>query len=117
VITWIDAPTEGASVAQPFGLTGWSIDAAHPTASGVSVLHVYAYPHAGGPPVYLGAPATGGWRPDVGAAYGSRFSTSGWGLTVSGLPAGYYTLVLFPFSTVTQDFRYEAAVTRVLFVY
>ena len=113
----IDAPAANAWVGQPFYVGGWAIDLSHPTASGVSALHVYAYPHNGGPPIYLGAPSTGGWRGDIGGAYGSRFSPSGWGFHVSGLPAGGYTLVFYPRSTVTDSFRFEAAVTRVVYVY
>jgi YD repeat-containing protein len=116
VLVNIDAPAANAVVGQPFALTGWAIDTAHPTAVGVSMLHIYAYPATGGPPVFLGVATTGGSRPDVGAAYGSRFTPSGWGITPSGLSPGWYTLVLYPWSTVTQDFRFEAAVTRVVYV-
>jgi hypothetical protein len=116
VIVTIDTPGALQSVGQPFVLAGWAIDLAHPTESGVSMLHFYAYPADGSPPIYVGAATTGGSRPDVGAQYGSRFSPSGWGLMVSGLPVGGYTIVAYPWSTVTQGFRYEAAVTRSIYV-
>ena len=52
---------------------------------------------------YLGSPTpVAGSRPDVGAwLQDSRFSGSGWGLTVSGLPAGTHQLVIYPFSAAT----------------
>jgi hypothetical protein len=115
VILSIDAPGASATVGQPFGISGWAIDYAHPTSVGVDALHVYAYP-ATGAPIFLGIATTGGARADIGAAYGARFTHSGWGLTASGLPAGWYTLVVYPHSTVTNDFRFEAAATRAVYV-
>ena len=110
----IDSPSANQTVGQSFTIAGWAIDLAHPTQSGVSLLHVWAYPTSLAPPVFLGAAVTGGSRPDVGTAFGSRFTPSGWGLTVSTLPPGTYTLVATPFSTVTQSFRAEAAMTKVV---
>ena len=43
----------------------------------------------------------GAWRPDVGAAYGSQFNNSGYSVEITGLPAGYYHLVVYAHSTVT----------------
>ena len=116
VLVNIDAPAANTAVGQPFALTGWAIDTAHPTAVGVSMLHIYAYPATGGPPVFLGVASTGGSRPDVGGAYGSRFTPSGWGIMPTGLSPGWYNIVLYPFSTVTQDFRWEAVVSRMVYV-
>ena len=116
VLVAIDTPAPNQTVGQPFVVAGWAIDLAHPTESGVSALHVYAYPAGGGPPVWVGAAVPSFNRLDVGNAFGSRFTPSGWGLTVSGLAPGWYTLVAYPFSTVTQDFRHEAALARVVYV-
>ena len=66
--------------------------------------------------VILGVASTGGSRPDVGGAYGSRFTPSGWGIMPTGLSPGWYNIVLYPFSTVTQDFRWEAVVSRMVYV-
>jgi hypothetical protein len=55
------------TVGEPFGVTRWAIDRAHPTESGVSFLHVWATPHSGAPPVFLGQANTGYARPDIGA--------------------------------------------------
>ena len=66
-------------------------------------LHAYVYLYGGGTPQWLGAPNTvAGSRPDIGAwLQDSRFSDAGWGLTVSGLPAGTHFLVLYPYSSVS----------------
>ena len=65
-------------------------------------LHIYAYLY-GTTPQFLGAPNTvAGSRPDVGAwLQDSRFTDSGYGLTVSGLPAGTHLLVVYPYSSVS----------------
>jgi hypothetical protein len=115
VIVSLDVPGAGQTVAQTFALGGWAVDLAHPSTAGVSFLHVYAFPSDGSPPIYLGAPATGVNRPDIAAIYGAQFAASGWSLTAS-LPPGGYTLVCYPWSTVVQGFRHEAAVTRVIYV-
>lgn len=101
----IDAPGEGATVGQPFGLTGWALDASSSSGNGVPFLHVYVYLY-GATPQFLGAPSTvAGSRPDLGAwLQASRFNDSGWGLTVSGLPAGTHLLVVYPYSSVTGGF-------------
>jgi hypothetical protein len=116
VLVAVDTPGPNQTVGQPFYIGGWAIDANHPTESGVSALHVYAYPADGSAPIFLGAPSTGGYRPDVASIHGARFAPSGWGLTASGLAPGWYTLIFYPWSTVTQSFRFEAAVTRTVYV-
>ena len=107
-MTRVDTPTAGAQVAQPFLLGGWSIDSAARTTSGIAALHVWAYPAAGGPPVWVGAmiPVA---RADVAAAFGSQHLQSGFGLNVSGLAPGSYTFALFPFSNVLGTFDYARA--------
>ena len=112
----VDAPAPNQTVGQPFVVTGWAIDRAHPTQSGVSFLHVWATPHSGAPAVFLGQADTGYARPDIGAYYGSRFTPSGWGLTASGLSPGWHTLTFTPFSTVTQTFRFDKVVNVVVLV-
>jgi hypothetical protein len=113
---FIDRPAWGQSVAQPFAVTGWAIDTSHPTASGVDFLHIYASPWSGAPATFLGQIPTGGARPDVGGSYGARFTPSGWGVTASGLAPGWYWITVYPHSTVTDSFRYEAAVAWKVYV-
>ena len=69
--------------------------------------HVYAFrnPGSGATPTFLGVASYGGSRPDVGAAYGSRFANSGFSLPVVGLAVGTYDLAFYGRSTVTGTFN------------
>ena len=104
-VTWVDTPTAGAHVSQPFLLGGWSIDTASASTAGISTVHVWAYPAGGAPPVWVGAMSRVA-RADVAAAFGAQHLQSGFNLTVSGLPSGSYTFVLYPFSTVLGGFDF-----------
>src|SRR5204863_2815380 len=96
-----------------FLLGGWAADLDAAQGTGIDALHVWAYPLAGGAPVFLGAASTGGVRPDVAALHGDRFLPSGYGLIVAGLPAGTYDLAVFAWSNVTGGFV-PASVVRVI---
>ncbi len=101
----LDTPSN-ANVPQSFQLAGWAIDRGAATGTGVDAVHAYAYPsdtsgNPTGTPIFLGAAAYGGSRPDVGAAYGSQFTNSAYQLTVTDLAAGYYRLVVLARSTVS----------------
>jgi glucose/arabinose dehydrogenase len=100
----LDTPSNNAVLQQPFTVAGWAADAAATGSSGISAVHVWAYP-ATGSPIFLGSAQMGGARPDV-AAYlgGSQFGQSGFGLNVRGLTAGNYTLVAFGLVTATNTF-------------
>ena len=78
----------------------------------MSGIHAWAYPLAGGPPVFLGAGAYGGVRDDVAAVHGDRARESGFGLMVQGLTPGNYDLAVFAWSTELADFA-PAQVVRV----
>jgi hypothetical protein len=108
----IDTPTSQADVAQPFLLGGWATDLSALDDSGVTGIHAWAYPLAGGPPVFLGAGAYGGVRDDVAAVHGDRARESGFGLMVQGLTPGNYDLAVFAWSTELVDFA-PAKVVRV----
>ncbi|OFW08773.1 MAG: hypothetical protein A3H96_04845 [Acidobacteria bacterium RIFCSPLOWO2_02_FULL_67_36] len=99
----IGAPAADATVAPSFYVAGWAVDLGASSGPGIDAIHVYAYPTAGGGPVFLGAASYGGSRPDVGAVFGSRFTNSGFGLSAT-LPSGKYTLVVFYRSTVSGSF-------------
>ncbi len=101
----VDAPQPG-SVSTPFVLGGWAFDGAAPTGTGVDAIHVWAYPEPGSgrPPVFVGAAPYGGMRPDVGAVFGERFTSSGFTMVVDRLPPGEYDLAVFPYRAVTRDF-------------
>ena len=100
----IDVPRSQQDVAQPFVLAGWAADLNAASGTGIATLHVWAYPLTGGPPVFLGATAYGGARPDVTALQGRQFETSGFELTVQGLIPGNYDLAVFAWSTERADF-------------
>ncbi len=100
----IDAPRSQQDVTQPFVLGGWAADLHATTGTGVATVHAWAYPLAGGPPVFLGAASYGGARPDVAAVHGDEFRDSGFGLMVQGLAHGDYDLAVFAWSTEAADF-------------
>jgi glucose/arabinose dehydrogenase len=106
----VDRPTTGAIVGRPFHLAGWAIDPLAPTGVGINTIHVWAFPHNGGPPTFVGVPTLGGSRPDVGAYFGSRFTPSGYNMLVT-LPVGTYDLGIYANSAVTNTFDAWAAVT------
>ncbi|HEY7500963.1 MAG TPA: BACON domain-containing carbohydrate-binding protein [Vicinamibacterales bacterium] len=108
----IDSPRSQMDVAQPFMLGGWAADLAADGDSGVSGIHVWAYPLNGGAPVFVGAAAYGGGRPDVAAVHGDQFRNSGYGIFVQGLTPGNYDLAVFAWSTEAGDFV-PAKVVRV----
>ncbi len=108
----IDAPRSQQDVAQPFVLGGWAADLNATSGTGIATVHAWAYPLAGGPPVFLGATAYGGARPDVAAVHGEEFRDSGFGLVVQGLAHGHYDLAVFAWSTEVGDFV-PAKVVRV----
>ena len=108
----IDAPRSQQDVAQPFVLGGWAADLNATEGTGIATVHAWAYPLAGGPPVFLGATAYGGARPDVAAVHGDEFRDSGFGLVVQGLAHGHYDLAVFAWSTEVADFV-PAKVVRV----
>jgi len=109
----IDLPTPGATLTQPFHLAGWAFDRSAPSGTGVDTIHVWAYPVTpAGPPRFVGVPALGGSRPDVGAFFGAQFTPSGYNLAASGLPPGTYDIVVFAHSGVSNSFD-AARVVRV----
>jgi hypothetical protein len=97
---------------QSFALDGWAADLNAAAGTGIATLHAWAYPLAGGPPVFLGATAYGAARPDVAALHGEQFTDSGFRLTVQGLAHGRYDLAVFAWRTEAADFM-PATVVRV----
>ena len=105
-------PDRQIRLQQPFDIAGWAIDADADAGTGVDTLHVWAYPLDGEAPIFLGATAYGGERPDVGTIFGERFTPSGYSLTVDGLTPRSYDLAVFAWSTVQGGFV-PAKVVRV----
>jgi glucose/arabinose dehydrogenase len=102
----IDSPSAGTRLLQPFSAAGWAIDRAAPAGTGVDLVHVWSYPNPGSgrPPVFAGVASYGTTRNDVGAAFGTQFASSGFQLSVNGLPPGPNRLTIFAHSTVTGQF-------------
>lgn len=100
----IDMPRSQQDVGQPFMLAGWAADLNTTQGTGIATLHAWAYPLGGGPPVFLGAMANGGARPDVAAVHGEQFVNSGFGLAVQGLAHGNYDLSVFAWSETAAQF-------------
>ena len=102
----IDSPLGDATVFGSVRIAGWAIDRAASTGTAVGAVHVWAYPNPGSgqAPIFLGAAAYGGARPDVGAVFGSQFTNSAYDLTVGGLAPGTYQVRVFAYSTVSHTF-------------
>jgi hypothetical protein len=100
----IDLPAEAGNYTEGLVVAGWAADLDSSIDTGVDTVHVWAYPSAGGDPIFIGAAAYGGKRPDVAAVYGDRFEKSGYGIRVQGLESGTYDLAVFAYSTVRGGF-------------
>jgi hypothetical protein len=104
-IMYVDMPAQGQTVTQFFSIVGWAADTAAAAGSGVSAIHVHAYPAAGGSPIFVGATSTGHSRPDVAAFLGNaRFAPSAFAMT-GNLPPGEYLLVVYAWSDVAKTFN------------
>ena len=101
----VDVPARNATVPSRFGIGGWALDTDATTSDGISVLHVWAYPAGGAPPVFVSVVNVGVSRPDVASMFGGQYARSGFGTAVSyPLAPGSYTLAVFPFSSVLNAF-------------
>jgi YD repeat-containing protein len=102
---WVDGPAPNATVSQTFIVSGWAVDLAASAGTGVSTLHVWAYPSAGGSPTFLGAATSFGARSDIGAWLGPQFTNSGFSLTTPTLAPGTYQIVVYAWSTVENNWN------------
>jgi hypothetical protein len=108
---FVDTPAQFQTITQNVSMAGWAIDLASASGPGVEVVHVWAYPLAGGGPLFLGASGTGYSRPDIAAHFGARFGSGGFHVTGT-LPPGEYNLVVHARSALTGTFN-QAALVRV----
>ena len=108
----IDTPSAFAEVDAGFAVEGWAADLESAAGSGITTVHVWAYPVDGGAPVFLGVAANGLPRPDVAAAFGEQFESTGYHLAVHGLDPGRYDVAVFGWSEAGGGFA-PAAVVRV----
>ena len=109
----IDAPAPDTLVAQPFVVAGWALDLAAHERTGVDTVHVWAYPTAGGDPIFVGIAPYGDRRLDVAAMFGEPFAGAAYNLTVDTLPPGTYDVVVYPHRAKTNTFE-GAQVVRVV---
>jgi len=102
---WLDEPAENVAVNGPFRVGGWAFDPAAAGGTGVDAVHVWAYPSPGSgtPPIFVGAATYGYSRADVGDAFGSQYTNSGFRLQ-GGLGAGTYLIAVFAHSELTDSF-------------
>ncbi len=108
----VDLPGPGQTISQNIRVAGWALDAASSAGTGVNAVDVWAYPLAGGDPIFVGSASLGTFRPDVGAAFGSaRYNSSGFDLHAF-VPAGDYNLVVFARSSVIGSFN-NAVLVRI----
>jgi hypothetical protein len=110
----IDAPAPSSvfPASATVFIGGWAIDRSAATGPGIDAIHVWIYPTPGDsapPPFFAGVATYGVSRPDVGAAFGSRFTPSGYQLYVSGLAPGTYAVYVYAHSTVSNTFVINAA--------
>ena len=105
----VDTPRANTTLRTPFNIGGWALDTSSTSGTGISTLHVWAFPATGASPVFLGVASMGGARTDVAAVYGSRFTSSGFNLGVATLAPGAYTIVVYPFSARMNAFDYARA--------
>ncbi len=109
----IDRPRPQQDVTQPFMLSGSAADLSTDQGeTGITGLHVWAYPLTGGAPTFLGTARYGSLRSDVADVHGEQFRASGFELSVVGLVPGLYDLAVFPWSTALGSFA-PASVVRV----
>ena len=85
-------------------ISRWSLDRDATTGSGMDAIHVWAYPLAGGSPMFLGSATQGGPRPDVAYFFGSAFAQCGYDLVVTGIAPGAYDIVVYAHSGVSGTF-------------
>lgn len=108
----IDTPANNATVSNGFTLAGWAVDLGASSGTGIASVEAYAFPTAGGSQIFLGTATYGGARSDIGALFGTRFTNSGYALTVNNLtPGSSYRIVVYAKSTMTNAVANTATVT------
>ena len=105
----IDVPPSGATVHGPFQLTGWAIDE-HPSNPGLDAIHAWAFPVAGGLPVFAGMGILRDPRPDVAAFYGGQYARAGFHINIAGLAPGVYDVVVYGHGSASATFNIQRVV-------
>jgi hypothetical protein len=107
----IDSPANGATVGNPFELSGWVIDTHAGGDSGIDRLDIWAVNQSTGEATYVGLPYNLYERGDVAAVHGERYRYSGFAASFSHLTPGRYTFVFYPHSKATGSFDFDNAKT------
>src|SRR6185369_3952103 len=89
----LDLPAPGAS-STTIRIAGWALTQIAIDTDGTDVIHAWAYPVAGGVPVFVGATTERVARADVASIFGGEFLMSGFDFTGT-LTPGTYDLVVF----------------------
>jgi glucose/arabinose dehydrogenase len=101
----IDLPRPNQMVAQPFVVAGWALDPASTSGAGIDAIHVWAFPLAGGSPVFVAATTLTIDRPDVAGVFGSaQLTRCGFQFAATGLAPGGYRLFAFGLVRATGRF-------------
>ena len=102
----LESPGPSAVLPSAFAATGWAIDPAAPSGTGVDAIQAYAYPNfgSGQTPLFLGSANYGLARSDVAGSYGEQFTDSGFALDVASLPAGNYRVFVFAHNVATNGY-------------
>ena len=107
----VDTPANNSTVSSNgFMVAGWAADMGATSGTGVDTVVVWAWPSNGGAAILAGVASYGNanygyTRPDVGAAIGSQFAATGYGVTTVPLPVGTYTLTVYAHSTVNNSWN------------
>ena len=112
-VVLLDGPQNDSTVGRTVTVAGWAIDQGTTSGTGVDAIHVYAFPTDGSAGQFLGVATYGLARPDIGAAVGSQFTSSGFRLSATVTPPGKYRFVAFAHSTVANSFNGAAAAENV----
>ena len=105
----IDSPVAGATIAGGVSLTGWAFED-NPASAGIDAIHVWAYPVAGGAPIFAGAATLGDGRLDVAAIYGVQYAHAGFHLSGAALPPGTYDLLVVAHDAKTGTFNLQRVI-------
>ena len=102
IYTQIDTPAWNST--NPGGavgmvVSGWALNFDATIGTGIDRVDIWAMDAVTGANTYLGTAATGGIRPDVGAAFGANFISSGYSLTnQQALTPGLYYIAAYSHS-------------------
>lgn len=107
----LDVPRTGSAVQGLFAVAGWAVDLGSASGTGVSTIHVWAFPTSGAAPTFVGAANLGVARPDVAAYFGrADFGNAGFGISGT-LSPGTYDLKIYALSTVLGAFDFNKVAT------